>query len=77
MQNDKLKIATDQWISWGGILIVSAITAVIFLFNTFVTSLTFNAYKQDQIEMVQMLDKRLDRIDIKLDEVLHASRSRN
>ncbi len=76
MEKHNLEVAPEQWISWGGALIVSSIAAVVFLFNTFVTSLAFNSYKEDQIEISQMTIKRLDRIETKLDEVLHAPRSR-
>lgn len=67
--NDSDEISTLQWIYWLGATLLGALAAMVFLYSTFQTKLEASENKTD-------LDRRLQRIEGKVDELLTRSMSR-
>lgn len=61
--------STEQWIAWLGATVTAALTMAAYAFSTFET-------KADVKDIFQLIDKRLDRIEVKLDNILDGKNTR-
>lgn len=61
-----MKISSQQWIAWIGATVTAAIIACAFLFQTFAT-------KSEAMQINDGTEKRLDRIESKLDVLMERS----
>lgn len=60
----------EQWLSWLGATVIAAVSMMGFLYGHFQTRENFDVYKDNQKEFQAALDKRLDRMENKLDQLM-------
>jgi peptidoglycan hydrolase CwlO-like protein len=63
-------LTVDQWVTWLGATVVAGITITIFFYTNFETKAETQEYKNNQEKYYQILERRLDRIEGKLDQLL-------
>lgn len=67
-------IPTEQWIAWMIGFITLTGTIVVFFYVNFISRTHFEEYKQGQSLLSQSLEKRLERMEDKLDQLLTNSK---
>lgn len=65
----------DQWIAWLGATIIAAISMTVFFYNHFQTKEENQVYHENQSHYFDLMEKRLDRIESKVDQLLTSNRS--
>lgn len=59
---------TDQWIAWLGATAIAAASMTIFFYKNFESKEDTQEYKMTQEKFYSLIEKRLDRIEHKLDQ---------
>lgn len=65
-----MRMSTNQWMTLTLWFVSATAATVIFLYVNFVSQATLEDYRQHQIQVNQNLEKRLERIEDKLDQLL-------
>jgi hypothetical protein len=65
--------SNEQWIAWWAATTIAVISACAYFYTTFLTHTSFSEYRDAQTLYLNSLDKRLERIENKLDQLIQGS----
>jgi hypothetical protein len=63
-------LSIEQWVAWLGATSIAAVSMTVFFYSNFETKSETQAYHDSEIRFHEQLEKRLDRIENKLDLIL-------